>query len=214
MTRVDRSVNTLTVRSKPAPRRTFTEEARRAQIVGTAIGTIAKRGLAETSLSTIAASARISKASILYHFRDKDDLLAEVLHALWTEFGAYARRRVDAAEGAVAKLCAYVDASVDFMRERRDSIVAWFDLWGGLGSQETKRRLDRSLYAPCRAFLQKIAQRGVTAGELRPHATAAAAVVLQGAIDGVMLQWVVDPEALDLEACRLELHGLAARHRR
>ncbi len=191
---------------------TFTEKARREQIVRTAIGTIARRGLADTSLAAIASQARISKGSILYHFRDKDELLGEVLRSLWTEFGAFARGEVDSTRGATAKLCAYVDASVAFMSARRDAIVAWFDLWGGLGATETRRRLDRSLYAPCRAYLAGIVRRGVASGELRRVDPATAAVVLQGAIDGVMLQWVVEPEAVDLEACRIELRALAARH--
>jgi TetR/AcrR family transcriptional regulator, fatty acid metabolism regulator protein len=203
-------------RRSPARRRapTFTETARREQIVRTTIGTIARRGAAEASLGAIAARAHISKASILYHFRDKDELIGEVLRALWTQFGALARARVDAESDAAGKLTAYVDASFDFMRDHRDEIVAWFDLWGSVGQDERKRRYDRALYAPCRLFLERIFQRGARAGELRPTAAAAAATVLQGAIDGVMLQWVIEEGAVDLGACRAELRDLVARYRR
>jgi AcrR family transcriptional regulator len=54
-------------------------EASRQQVIAAAIKTIAKRGVANTSVSDIAASAGMSKGVVHYHFKSKDDLLARVL---------------------------------------------------------------------------------------------------------------------------------------
>ncbi|MBV9802070.1 MAG: TetR family transcriptional regulator, partial [Solirubrobacterales bacterium] len=59
--------------------RTFIEQARRAQIVGVAIDTIAELGYAQASLARIAERAGISKGVIAYHFAGKEDLIAEVV---------------------------------------------------------------------------------------------------------------------------------------
>ena len=53
----------------------FIEQARRSQIVDTAIRTIAQRGYSQASLAEIAREAGISKGVISYHFEGKDDYI-------------------------------------------------------------------------------------------------------------------------------------------
>jgi AcrR family transcriptional regulator len=56
--------------------RTFTESARRAQIVTAAIEVIAEVGYAKASFSRIAKQAALSSTGMIsYHFAGKDDLL-------------------------------------------------------------------------------------------------------------------------------------------
>ena len=52
--------------------RTFTETARRAQIIAAAIDTIAELGYGQASLARIAETAGTSKGVIIYHFGGKD----------------------------------------------------------------------------------------------------------------------------------------------
>ena len=54
-------------------------EGSRKQVVDAAIKTFAKNGFADTSVSDIAASAKMSKGVVHYHFENKDDLIAHVL---------------------------------------------------------------------------------------------------------------------------------------
>ena len=56
--------------------RTFTESARRAQIVTSAIDVIAEDGYAKASFSRIAKHAGLSSTGMIsYHFAGKDDLI-------------------------------------------------------------------------------------------------------------------------------------------
>lgn len=59
--------------------RTFTEQARRQQIVAAAVDVIADEGFRAASLNRIAERAGISKPLILYHFASKDELLRQTL---------------------------------------------------------------------------------------------------------------------------------------
>ena len=52
--------------------RTFTERARRQQLIGVTIEQVAQRGFAGASLARIAEAAGITKAAVLYHFGSKD----------------------------------------------------------------------------------------------------------------------------------------------
>ena len=63
--------------------RTFTETARRAQIVAAAIDTIAELGYGQASLARIAETAGTSKGVIIYHFGGKDELIRELVARVW-----------------------------------------------------------------------------------------------------------------------------------
>lgn len=55
------------------------EDSRR-QVLDAAVLTLAKRGLANTSIQDIADAAGLSKGAVHYHFESKDDLLLHVLN--------------------------------------------------------------------------------------------------------------------------------------
>jgi len=78
------------------PGRTFTETARRAQIMAAAIDTIAEVGYGQASLARIAEKATTSKGVICYHFDGKEELVREVVAELVARGAAYMRPRIEA----------------------------------------------------------------------------------------------------------------------
>jgi len=190
----------------------FIEEARRRQIVETAIRTIAARGYSQSSLAEIAREAGISKGVISYHFEGKVELLEAILSRLLEEPAEFIKQRVDASDHAVDKLRAYVRANFEFMQTHRENYVALVDLWESRGSHESGNRFSAEAYAPSRAYLSRILEAGREAGEFRARPAATLASVIQAAIDGVMLQWVFDEHTIDLDACRDEILEMISRH--
>lgn len=211
----DREAYDLTMRSDShttrQPKPSFIEEARRRQIVDTAIRTIATRGYSQASLAEIAREAGISKGVISYHFEGKVELVEEILSRLLREPAEFIKRKVDGSELAVDKLRAYVTANFEFMKTHRDHYVALVDLWESRGSN-TGNRFSAEAYAPSRAYLSRILESGESDGEFRRLDRATAASVVQAAIDGVMLQWVFDESAVDLDACRDQVLEMVTRH--
>jgi len=191
---------------------TFIEEARRNQIVDTAIRTIATRGYSRTSLAEIAREAGISKGVISYHFEGKGDLTEEILSRLLREPAEFIKKRVDACEKARDKVCAYVAANFEFARSHRAQLLALVDLWGHRDFSEGRNRFDAEAYEPSRKYLSRILDSGAEDGELRSVSTKTMASVIQAAIDGVLLQWTFDPDAVDLDACREEIQTMIAGH--
>lgn len=193
-------------------RPSFIEEARRRQIVETAIVTIAERGSDGTTLAGIAKDAGISKGVISYHFESKDELIANVLGALVSEPAEFIKERVDAETTAAGRLRAYVLAFFDFMLTHRAHYVALVELWGGAGVSEGREQFNLEAYEPSRRYLAHILESGVRAGEFRRVDPSTTASVIQGAIDGVMLQWVFEPTGLDVPACRQEILDMIRVH--
>lgn len=105
-------------------RRSFIEKARRAQIVGCAIDTIAEVGYAQASLARIAERAEISKGVIGYHFAGKDELLAEVIAEVLSRAEAYMRPRIGGHLTGPDLLRAYIESNLGFMSEYRSHVIA------------------------------------------------------------------------------------------
>ncbi|MEV7008593.1 TetR/AcrR family transcriptional regulator [Streptosporangium sp. NPDC051022] len=201
-----RSKNIPDGRKSPGRKKsTFIEEARRRQIVRSAITTIASAGLAQASLARIADEVGISKSVISYHFDGRDELIEEIVNALLSESNRFIRSRVEQRTGARAKLRGYVEASFAFMAEHRENFVTMVDIWGSFGTTEAKSAFNATAYDPCRRHLEAILRQGQQDGEFRDFTPRTLAATIQGAIDGVMLQWVFDEEAVDLAGCAAEL---------
>jgi AcrR family transcriptional regulator len=190
----------------------FIEEARRKQIVDTAIRTIAARGYSGTSLAEIAREAGISKGVISYHFEGKGELIEEILTRLMREPAEFIKKRVDACERAGDKLRAYVAATFEFAKSHRNELLALVDLWGRRISSEGRNRFDAEAYEPSRHYLSRIVESGVASGELGHVPLPTMASVMQATIDGVLLQWAFDDNAVDLDACRDEIQNMISRH--
>lgn len=165
----------------------------------TAIRTIAERGYAATSFAEIAREAGISKGVISYHFAGKGDLIQAILARLLKEPAEFIKPRVDAQSSCLEKLKAYVAANFELMRTHRNHYVALVDLWGSRDASSAHNPFDAQAYAPSRRYLTKILMQGQSTGELRGPVSPALASVIQAAIDGVMIQWVFDPNAVDLD---------------
>jgi len=199
-------------KSRRRKKTTFIEQARRKQIVGATIETIAGQGLQHTSLAEIARVLDISQSVISYHFDGKSELIAETINSIFEQTNAYIKTRVDAQISSVDKLDAYIDASFEFEMAHRDLFIALVDLLGSFGSAEEKRRFSVTAYDACRRHLEKILLEGQEHGEFRALSAQALATTIQGTIDGIMLQWVFNADAVDMDECRRQMKQIFGHH--
>ncbi|MBP8001002.1 MAG: TetR family transcriptional regulator [Chloroflexi bacterium] len=184
---------------------TFIEEARRKQIIDAALQTIAEQGYTQTSFAEIAKTLGITKGLIAYHFNGKHDLITSAIDTILSRQGAYIREQVEKETHASDKLRVYIQASFEYIAQNRSQFVALVDLWGSFTSPEEKKIFSESAYDPCRTHLKKIFRVGAEQGVLAEFDEQVMASVIQGAIDGIMLQWVFDPKAVNLQDASLEL---------
>ncbi|GAA2800984.1 TetR/AcrR family transcriptional regulator [Saccharopolyspora taberi] len=183
---------------------TFTEQARRQQIMERTIELISTRGYPGTSLSAIAEAAGISKAAVLYHFGSKEKLAEATLAHVFEQFGSYLTEHVERAADPLAAVLAYVRAMVAYSGENRRHIrlitEVLLDDKGG-----TKLKAPGSHDAGDRwRTLAELLATGQRAGVLREFDTKTVSLAVGGAIDGVISQWLADPD-LDLAAAADEL---------
>jgi AcrR family transcriptional regulator len=160
--------------------RTFTESGRRAQIVTAAIEVIAEVSYAKASFSRIAKHAGLSSTGMIsYHFAGKDDLLAACLAEIEKVTDAFMQSRIQAADGHVALLRAYVEANVALVGEHPAAVRALIDILynAAVQSAGVNQRL---------AVFEEHFSSGQAAGAFRPFDTRTVTIALTSGLDAVV----------------------------
>jgi TetR/AcrR family fatty acid metabolism transcriptional regulator len=190
------------------PDRTFTETARRAQIMAAAIDTIAEVGYGQASLTRIAEKATTSKGVICYHFDGKEELVREVVAELVARGAAYMRPRIEAESTGAGMLRAYIESNLAFLRENRNHVVATVEIMLNARGADGRRHFETGPGAAGVAALRELLAHFQAAGEFRSDFDPLVlAMAIRAAIDNVAHQLVSNPE-LDVRHHARELADL------
>jgi AcrR family transcriptional regulator len=183
--------------------RTFTESARRAQIVTAAIEVIAEIGYAKASFSQIARHAGLSSTGMIsYHFAGKDDLLAACVAEIEQVTDAFMQSRIAAADGYVAVLRAYVEANVALVGVHSAAVRALIDIVRNVPAQRAgvNQRL---------AVFEEHFRSGQAAGAFRPFDIRTVTLALTSGLDAVVVTAAASvPEPAELARIGRELADL------
>jgi TetR/AcrR family transcriptional regulator, fatty acid metabolism regulator protein len=187
---------------------TFTEAARRAQIVTAAIDTIAEIGYGQASLARIAERGGTSKGVITYHFAGKDELIREVVAEVLAKGEAYMVPRILAESSGRGMLRAYIDSNLGFMREHRNHLVAFLEIFLNARGEDGSPLIDQGTLEHQATSLELLLAHFQAAGDFRADFDPQVmAVAIRGAIDQVPLRLARDPD-LDLDRYARELAAL------
>ena len=186
--------------TKKGVRRTFTETARRAQIVEAAIETMAEVGYARASFALIAKRAGLSSTGLIsYHFANKDELIEQVVTTIFHMIGQFMAQRMQHQSSARDALRTYIQANAEFIGTHRTQMKAFLDIFmnGGLHYDETT---ELTVVSP----VEEILRRGQESGEFRAFDTRVMAVVIQRAVDGLPFLLATYPD-VDVDAYAREV---------
>lgn len=173
---------------------TFTEAARRRQIVVAAIETIAELGYAGASFAQIAKRAGLSSPGLIsYHFADKDELIGQVVADIYSTGGAQIRLRADPAVSNADTLLAFVEGSIAFYDSHRAHMRALVQILNG-HPQARERWVDQANDAELDGIEQVLA-RGQRDGEFRDgFVPRVVAVVIRDLLSGALQRLLTTPD--------------------
>jgi AcrR family transcriptional regulator len=181
-------------------RRTFTETARRAQIVAAAIETIAEVGYARASFARIAKHAGLSSTGLIsYHFEGKNELMAEVVTEVYAAISGFVSERMQAQPSAAGALRTYIESNVEFIGSHRRQMKALFDIFMN-GGVHYDTATEQTVVSP----IEEILRQGQECGEFRGFDRRVMASVIQRAVDGLPVLMASVPD-LDVDAYAREV---------
>jgi AcrR family transcriptional regulator len=183
-------------------RGTFTEQARRTQIVEAATVVIAERGYAAASMGRIAERIGVSRALLNYHFRTREALIDAVVDEVYAAGYLAVRPGMDAETTAAGQLRAFIRGSLDFYRASPHRIAALGEII--TGTRKTEYQPVAEHVATEIEALAMLFRDGQQAGEFSDFDPTVMARTVRGALDATISAWT-DDTGLDLDHCRQEL---------
>ena len=176
-----------------APRRGYAKgTARRAQILDQVIRMVADQGVDASSLRSIADALGISHAALRHYFPTRDDLLVAVYHEHEVQRGGTGGPRKSAVGG--------MRASAELNREVPGLVQLYTTLAGDAvqESHPVTREFFRARFARVRGEVAERVRADQAAGRIDPGVDAEDLAALAiAASDGIQVQWLLDPGAVD-----------------
>ncbi|MDR3659519.1 MAG: helix-turn-helix domain containing protein [Mycobacterium sp.] len=203
------------MRSDPGKPATFTQSARRAQIVSAAIEVIAEIGWAQASVRKIADRVGLAMSAVLYHFGTKDNLVEAIIEEMYRTALSYVVPAVDSESTATGKLAAYIRGSIAYFDTHRSHLTALTQLGTGYQPSDGRRFEELGLPPELQEELAVLDPILILSAGQRDHEfgdfpIASMALALRGAVDAVVEKILREP-AFDARAYGEDLVAIFGR---
>jgi len=177
------------------PRRSYPKGVRRRQqILDSAIALLAQRGVDRTSLRTIGEAIGVSHAALRHYFSSRDELLVEAYRAHEDQTSRDTPASGESAVGLIIQAA-----------KQNRSIPGLVELYATLTTDALEqhhavtREFVAGRFRSLRADLAARIESGQRAGRVPPDIDPVdAAALVIAASDGLQIQWLLDPDAVDV----------------
>ena len=173
-------------------------DASRERVLQAALRAIASNGYRGSALAAIAADAGLTTAGLLHHFPSKEHLLVAVLAE---------RDRLDGAQFQLAGFqgLAALDRLAELVQHNAmvpGLVQAYTVLMGeSVGEGHPAREWFQDRYPRRRANIAAALRAGIESGEIRSEVDCdAVAAQIIAMMDGLQVQWVLNPDQVDMDA--------------
>ncbi|PSK99080.1 TetR family transcriptional regulator [Murinocardiopsis flavida] len=174
-------------------------QARRAEILAAAVRVFARRGFADSRIEDVASEAGVAKGSVYLYFESREALLHGAFDALSAHSAEILRDAVHGpgADGhgtAPDRLAALVRSVLGMLTAQPDIAHVVLDLWAaGRGRADMPLDLART-YREYRAAITTLLEQARDEGWTADAPPQEHAAIIVGAIEGCLLQWLMDPK--------------------
>jgi len=184
---------------------------RRAQILAAARSIVATLGLEALTVGALEQNLGFSRGVITYHFKDKDEIVAEVLASAVAEIDQGTRESLQRPVSVAVAVRAVLETKVRGFLSHREAGLILISFWSRAQASPTVKQASAGLYARYRKQSDRLivlarAQHGRC--RARPGAFGA---VMVGVVIGLVLQSWFDP-SLDVEAALDEAARMLTAH--
>ena len=195
----------------PKLRRTNPDE-RRDLLIAATLTCLARDGHAGISVRRIASEAGVSVGLLNHHFGTIDALIAETYHKLANELTSALWEQVELAQGAAARLDAFLSASFSPRVMDPDLLGVWVVFWSLIRHSEHVTQSHEKSYSAYLELIRDLLDDLAASEGFVIHDTRLAAIGLSAMLDGLWLEWCLNPETFSaangLHICRCWIKGL------
>lgn len=193
------------------PRRTASREQRRLQLIQATIRSIARHGLSDTTIATVARAAKLSQGIVNLHFQSKERLLVETLQFVTDEYRDSWEKALRGAGPTVAeRLLALANVDLEKSVFDRNKIAVWFAFWSETKSRPTYRKLCAQRDCSYDAVLTELVAELIREGGYPAIDPAIISAGLAAMTEGLWLDLLVNPRSMNQDKARTILRTYLA----
>jgi TetR/AcrR family fatty acid metabolism transcriptional regulator len=180
------------------------KEAKKMHILHVAMRVFAQKGVVKTKMIDIATAAGIGKGTIYEYFTSKEDVFATSFEYFFQSLELSIRDKLKDIDDPVLQLRLIAELSLhSVLHGNGDYMHIMMDFWAEGVRNKNQEFLDKvdlkAVYTKYRNLIKSIIQSGIDKHIFRKVDTATAASVFIGLYDGIMLQWIMDPESINID---------------
>lgn len=173
---------------------------RREQILMGLFQSMVAKGFYKCSVTDIAREARLSRGTLHYYFKNKDEMLIELMERLGEAHYQGILMALQGGKDPEEKLRRVVRFHhLDVSKPMYDMVGIWIEFWGQIPHNKAIRDVFCNIQGRLRDLLSRLIAEGVESGIFRPVDPQAAASVVLGMVEGPTLQWRVDRKSVSPE---------------
>lgn len=173
----------------PSARAQESKAATRRRILDAAIDVFSRRGYHQAAVDEIVRESGTSKGAVYFHFPSKE----AIFFAVVDEFAAALEKRINEAiagqRGAVHRVTAAVEVALETLSRHRKLAKIFLVDAVGMGPPFAERVL--AIHERFTGLIQRYLDQAVAEGDLEPQDTALAATVWFGALNELLVRWVL-----------------------
>lgn len=168
----------------------------RQAIIDAATRLVMEQGVKGTSLAKVAQEAGISKGTLFYYFSAKDDLIYELTVQHFNKITSALLERVENMQGQPLDQIMKECVITILMAENRGCLNLYL-LQEAVIENEALRVRFRQTYKEYRDLMSKFLQ--IIYPDLSPANREVISTMLIGLMDGLIIQWLIDPDKVSIE---------------
>ncbi|MBN1223498.1 MAG: TetR/AcrR family transcriptional regulator [Candidatus Aminicenantes bacterium] len=187
------------------------KEEKRSKILEAAIRVFAKKGMIRTKISDIAEAANIGKGTLYEYFRSKDEVFSSSFLFFMNKVEAILSERLSRFHTPLDKLSAVFIAWADILDgEYVDYLDIVLDFWAeGIRTKDKFATVElMDYYYEFRRSIDDLLKECIADKSIKPVNTNVVASAIIGALDGLLLQWIMDRNVFDMREAVRTLGGI------
>jgi AcrR family transcriptional regulator len=200
--------------TQTSPRSDRTEE-RRKQIMDAALACFARKGYHNTTMDDIVAESGLSKGTLYWYFKSKDDLFFSLVKSFFLDMRQDFENILEQPTTSSGKLRAIAQGFVQFFQETESFFNVFFEFWMQSALNEELNQLSSNILVQYREVLAGIIAEGIRTGEFKAVDASQLALAVMAVYDGLAFYMMLMPDEVELERAsqvfiETILSGLAA----
>ncbi len=170
---------------------------RRSQLTNAAYKVVAKKGYYDFTIKDIAKEAGLSTGLVHYYFKNKEDLLLNLLKEMNKTMTLYLHKATIKSKSPAEKLKIFMTQAFDLILQEGDYFYIIIDFLTQVNRNERMKNANKKLFKSYRDECEKIIEEGVKAKVFKEMDIRYTSTIIISIVQGLIIQYAIDDKAFD-----------------